>query len=252
MTITLTTFLIVCPLVFLGGFVDAIGGGGGLITLPAYLMAGLPAHNAVATNKLSSSIGTAVATGRYIKNGHVDFKLGIPGIIAALAGAHIGARTALIVDDAIFRMLLIGALPILAAYLLFKKDIQPKAVGDIPFGRQLAIVILVSLVIGTYDGFYGPGTGTFLIIAYTFFAHMDVLKAGGNTKLANLASNVSALAVFLRSGQALMTLGLVAAVFGIAGNYLGAGFAMKHGAKGIRYVVLAVIALLFVKIIFKF
>lgn len=245
------TFLIVCPLVFLAGFVDAIGGGGGLISLPAYLIAGVPAHNAVATNKLSSSIGTTVATGRYIRNGHVDYKLGIPGIIMALIGSQIGARLALLVSDEIFKIIIMFALPVLAIYMLLKKDIQPKDTDKISFKRQLAIVVVVTFAIGMYDGFYGPGTGTFLIIAYTALAKMDVLKAGGNTKLANLTSNISALVVFLMSNNVLMVLGLVASVFGIAGNYLGAGFAMKHGAKGIRYVILVVIALLFVKILFK-
>lgn len=199
MTLNLQSFFIVCPLVFLAGFIDAIGGGGGFISLPAYLIAGIPPHSAVATNKLSASIGTIVSTGRYITNGYVDYRLGIPGLIMALIGAQIGARLALLVND---------------------------------------------------DDFYGPGTGTFLLITYTVFGKMDVLKAGGNTKLANLASNLSSLLVFILSGNVLITLGLVASVFGVLGNYLGVGFAMKHGAKGIRYVIIIVIALLFIKLLF--
>lgn len=250
-TISVSTFFIVCPLVFLAGFVDSIAGGGGLISLPAYLMAGIPAHNAVATNKMSSTIGTFVSTARYIKNGYADFKLGIPGIIAALIGANIGSRFALRIDDEVFKIILMVALPILAVYIFFKKDIQPEKTNSIPFKHQVIIVVLISFFIGMYDGFYGPGTGTFLILAYTGLAKMDTLKAGGNTKLANLASNISAFVVFLLNGKVFIGLGLVAAIFGIAGNYLGTGYAMKHGAKGIRNIIIVVICLLFVKIIFK-
>ena len=249
MNITIQTYLIVCPLVFLAGFVDAIGGGGGLISLPAYLIAGLPAHNAVATNKLSSSLGTTVSTARYIKKGHIDYKLGIPGIIASLTGAQIGSRIALLVSDEAFKIILMVILPVLALYILLKKDMQPAKENSLPFKLQLAIVIVATFLIGVYDGFYGPGTGTFLIIAYTALAKMDVLKAGGNTKLSNLTSNISSLVVFLMSGTVIIGLGLAASVFGILGNYLGAGFAIKHGAKGIRYVIIVVIALLFIKIL---
>lgn len=249
MELTFVKFLIVCPLVFLAGFVDAIGGGGGLISLPAYLMAGLPPINAVATNKLSSTIGTAMSTARYVKNGHFNIKLAIPSVLAALAGAQIGARIALSVDDKVFKIILLVLLPLIAVYIFVKKDLEPDTSKTPSEKIRILICLGVSLVIGTYDGFYGPGTGTFLILAYTALAKMDVLTANGNTKLANLASNLSALIVFLIHGESLILLGLVAGAFSIAGNFLGAGFAMKKGAKGVKYVILVVIAILFVKVI---
>lgn len=249
MQLSLTTFLIVCPMVFLAGFVDAIGGGGGLISLPAYLIAGVPAHVAVGTNKFSSATGTLFSTARFIKNGHADFGLGIPGILAALIGSQIGARIALIVSDVVFKRLMLVLLPVIAFYVLMRKDLEPDMSIPVPRKKQLLIVIIATFLIGLYDGFYGPGTGTFLILVYTGLAKMDVLTSAGNTKLANLTSNISSLMVFLMNGVVLLPLGAAAAVFSIAGHYMGAGIAMKNGSRFVRIVILLVIGLLFVKVI---
>lgn len=246
---TIMTYLIVCPMVFLAGLVDAIGGGGGLISLPAYLIAGVPAHNAVATNKLSSASGTIVSTIRYYKNGFADIRLAIPGIIAALIGSQIGARIALLVDADLFSKMLLVVLPCIALYMLFKKDLQPQPDEIIGRKKQYIIVTIASLMLGAYDGFYGPGTGTFLILLYTGLAKMDVLTAGGNTKLVNLTSNISSLMVFLLGGVVYIPLGLAAGVFSILGHYIGAGLAMKNGSKFVRIVILIVIGLLFAKIL---
>lgn len=245
----LTSYLIVCPLVFLAGFVDAIGGGGGLISLPAYLFAGLPAHAAVATNKFSSSIGTAVSTVRYCKHGHADWGLAVYSIPLAILGAQLGSRLALIVSDEVFKIMLLVMLPIIALYVLLHKNLEPNPDKVISRKKQILAVIVASLTIGLYDGFYGPGTGTFQLLVYTGVCSLPVLKAAGNTKLANLASNLSALFVFLLSGRVNLPLGCAAAVFSIAGHYVGAGAAMKNGTKLVRIIVLSVITLLFVKVL---
>ena len=249
MTPTIWTYLIVCPMVFLAGFVDAVGGGGGLISLPAYLFAGLPAQSAVATNKLSSSIGTAASTARYLKNGCVDYKLAIPGIAAAVIGAQIGSRLALMVTSNVYKILLMVLVPLVGLYTIFKKDLQPRDPDSIPRWKQYLLVTFTTLVIGVYDGFYGPGTGTFLLLVYTGLCRMDLLKASGNMKLANLSSNISALVVFLMNGVVMLPLGLTASVFSIAGHYIGAGFAIRKGSKFVRIIIICVIALLFVKIL---
>ena len=241
--IGITAYLIVCPLVFLAGLVDAVGGGGGLISLPAYLFAGLPAHAAVATNKLSSAVGTAASTARYMKHGCVDWYLAVPGAAAALAGAQIGSRLALLVDDAAFRIVLLVLVPLVGVYTLLRRDLEGKE-RSVPRRRQLALVAVTTLAIGMYDGFYGPGTGTFLLLVYTGLCGMNVREASGNMKLANLSSNVSALAVFLLRGAAVIPLGLTAAAFSIAGHYIGAGLAIRKGSKIVRPAILCVIVLL--------
>ncbi|MGI6109902.1 MAG: sulfite exporter TauE/SafE family protein [Eubacteriaceae bacterium] len=250
MTLTLNTFLIVCPLVFLAGLVDAIGGGGGLISLPAYLLAGLPVHTAVATNKLSSCCGTATAAVRFIKEGLVNFRLAVPAIICAMIGSSAGSFVSMMVPEHIMQIILYFVLPAAAFLVLNKKLFHDRGSDEIVLDRRtVTVVCLASLVIGFYDGFYGPGTGTFLIIALTVFAGMSVKTANAQTKIINLTTNVTSLAVFLLHGQVLIPLGLAAAAANIAGGWLGAGLVMKQGSRIVRPSIMLVLVLLAVKII---
>ncbi len=249
MTLTWTTFAIVCPLVFLAGFVDAIAGGGGLISLPAYLLAGVPMHQAIATNKLSSAAGTVVSTVRYCKNIRVDWLIALPAVALSLIGSFVGARLTLLVSEQILKIVLLIVLPIAAVFVFRKNALVEKRKGAVSRRRMLTITWAAALVIGCYDGFYGPGTGTFLILIMVGFARMDMMQAAANTKLINLASNVSALTAFLISGQVLPVLGLAAAVFSIAGHYTGSSMMMKNGTRIVRPIILLVLALLFVKVI---
>lgn len=252
MDLSLASFLIVCPLVFLASFVDAIAGGGGLISLPAYLLAGIPIHNAIATNKLSSATGTVISTVRYCKNRYADVPLAVPSFLVALFGSWIGANIALIASDYVLKIMLILVLPVVAFYVLKNKSLEPKIKKKLTKKQKYAIVITASFIIGTYDGFYGPGTGTFLLLVYTGLAGMDIRTASGNTKLVNLASNLAAVATFFFSGKIVISLGLAAAVFSVAGHYLGSGMVIKNGTKIVRPIVVVVLILLFAKIISGF
>ena len=118
------TYLIVCPLVFLGGFVDAVAGGGGLISLPAYMIAGLPVHNAIATNKLSSAMGTSIATTKLALAHYIPWKKALPCVIAALIGSNIGANLALLVSDALFKRIMLVVLPLTAFYIFRTRDLD--------------------------------------------------------------------------------------------------------------------------------
>lgn len=248
----LLPFLIVCPLVFLAGFVDAIAGGGGLISLPAYLLTGLPVHNAIATNKTSSAMGTAIATFRYARSGYIPWREASAGVAFALIGSTIGAKLALLLDDRVFRIVMLVILPLTAVYVLRGRALkETEEREEFPLRKTIAIVIAAALVIGVYDGFYGPGTGTFLILILTGAAHMDLRKANGVTKAINLATNVAALAVYLFSGKVLLTLGLTAGLFSIAGNYAGARFFSSKGAKSVKPVILAVLTIFFVRELWK-
>lgn len=253
MTVTPSTFLIVCPLLFLAGLVDSIGGGGGLISLPAYLFAGLPVHMAIATNKLSSACGTSLATARFIRKGLVNFRLALPSVVAAVAGSALGAKLSLSVSETVMKYILLGVLPVAAFFVLnrkwFRDDGKHAAVAD---RRTWIICVISAFVIGMYDGFYGPGTGTFLIIAFTAFARMTVGSANAQAKVINLTSNITSLTVFLLNGQVLFPLGLAAAACNMAGNWVGSGLAITKGAKIVRPVILLVLALLLAKIIFNF
>ncbi len=249
MELTWITFLIVCPTVFLASFVDAIAGGGGLISLPVYLMSGLPVHNAIATNKLSSTTGTAFSTGRLVKNHFADLKLAVPSVIAALTGSVIGANIALHTSDRLLKMVLVILLPVVAGYVLTRKNLEPAQPFSLSRTKEYLIVTAASFVIGIYDGFYGPGTGTFALLAFTGLAKLDIRTASGNTKLMNLASNIAALVTFILAGKVIWSLGLAASVFSIAGHWTGSGFVMKDGTKIVRPIIIVVLILLFIKII---
>ena len=245
---SLQTYLIVCPFVLLAGFVDAIGGGGGLISLPAYLIAGLPAHNAIATNKLSATCGTALATFRFARQGFIDWRMALPGMAAALVGAWCGAHLSLLVDSDVLTKVLYVILPLTAILVLRKDTLKERE--PVPYTRRTALIAAAAaLVIGVYDGFYGPGTGTFLIIAFSLLAKMDVRSANGQCKAINLTTNVTSLVVFLRSGQAVIALGLAAAACNMVGGWLGAGLALRAGAKITRPVILLVLVLLLLKVL---
>ena len=243
--------LLVCFGVFCASFMDAIGGGGGIISLPTYLLAGLPMHYALGTNKLSSCIGTVASTVRYIKNGYVDWLLGIPSVALALVGAHLGTKLHLAMDEQYLKLVLLFVLPVIAVILLKKKELPEERK---PLNEWLRRVIVwgASLIFGAYDGFYGPGTGTFLLLSFCYLAKIDVRTASGNVKLVNLASNVGALFTSLMAGKVLIPLGLISAVFSTAGQYIGAGLALKNGSKIVRPVILIVLLLLAVKVILEF
>lgn len=247
---SIPTYLIICPLVGIAGFVDAIAGGGGLISLPAYLIAGIPVHNALGTNKLGSTMGTAVATFRYARSGFIPWRQALFCVLFALVGSSLGAKLALMIPTRVFRILMLVILPLTACYLLRSKGLAQER-EPYSWGKTLLISLPISLVLGVYDGFYGPGTGTFLLLLLTGVAHLSLNQAAGLTKAINLATNVAALTVFLRSGVSLLSLGLVAGCFGIAGNYLGSKLFVDKGAKWTKPLIITVLAIFFCKVCYE-
>ena len=240
-------FLIVCPLLFLAGFLDAIGGGGGLISLPAYLLAGLPVHSAIATNKLSGSCGTTLSTIKFIRRGLVNWRLAIPTVLAAMLGSSLGATASMAVEEGVMENLLLLVLPCAAVIVLRSRAFREE--GELRLNRRTWVIALLSAaVVGFYDGFYGPGTGTFLIIAFTAFAGFPLSRANAHAKVINLTTNLTSLGVFLTGGQVIFALGLAGAVCNMAGNFLGAELALKRGAKITKPVILVVLVLLALKI----
>lgn len=253
---SLTIYLIVCPLVFLGGFVDSIAGGGGFISLPAYMMSGLPVHMAIGTNKLSSAMGTSIATYRFAKKGYINLKTAIYCAICALIGSMTGAKTALLIDDKIFKLIMLVILPITGLYVIFNKSLERNKKecndeDDFSHEKTLIIAMTVALVIGFYDGFYGPGTGTFLMIALTSLAHMTLNESAGITKVINLTTNITSLCVFLLNGKVMLSVGLIAGLFGIAGNYVGTNLFSDKGVKIVKPLMLVVLSIFFIKLILE-
>lgn len=238
--------LIVCPLIFLASFVDSIAGGGGLISIPAYLLTGMPAHMAFGSNKLSAGAGTAFATARFYRHGKIHLRGALLSAVFALAGAALGARINLLIDASLLKKVVLFIVPAVAVFVL----VNGRAKKEKPLlsGRVLDLVcVLAGFFIGLYDGLIGPGTGSFLIVVYTAVAGYDYVTASGNAKVVNLASNLASLTVFLISGKILFWLALPAAVCGILGGWLGSHLAIKRGKKLIQ----AVLFLVMIGIIIK-
>lgn len=243
-------YIIICPLVFIAGFVDAIAGGGGLISLPAYLIAGLPAHYAIGTNKFSACMGTFVATYRFLKKGLVNLPHVLPSVFTALAGSWLGAKLALSVPADIFKSLMLVIIPVTAVFVIKAKSIETSKPPFSPF-KSVVLSAVIALVIGIYDGFYGPGTGTFLILLLVYVARLTLKEAAGATKIINLSTNVAALTVFLSSGSVVFPLAIVASLFGIAGNYIGANYFISRGKGVARPIIIIVLGIFLVKIVYE-
>ena len=246
-------YLIVCPLVFLAGLIDSIAGGGGLISLPAYLIAGVPPHIALGTNKTSSSMGTVVSAAKLAKNGFVDRRTAVPVGLCAVAGAIVGATISLYVEDTVITHMMIVILPVVAFYVLRSRTLgESEKTGTLTGGRLIGAVCGIGLVMGIYDGFYGPGTGTFLLLLLTGLAHLDTRRAAGTTKVMNLSSNLAALATFLINGKVYYSLGLVSGLFCIAGHYIGSSLVVRGGRRVVRPMILVVLCILFGKLALGF
>lgn len=244
---------IVCPLVFCAGFVDAAAGGGGLISLPAYIFAGVPIHIAYGTNKFANCIGTTVACSKFFRSGNIKIKLGILSALGALIGSWFGTQLVLILDEKYLKYCLMIILPIVAVFMIFNRKFGSDEIKKEVNNKKVNIyAFFIGLIIGAYDGFFGPGTGTFLVIAFTSILGLDIITASGNAKLVNLSSNLAALIAYMSNGKVWFDIGVPAAICAIAGNYLGAHIAIKNGAKVIKPIIVLVIIMLFIKVISSF
>ena len=241
---------LVCVGVFLASFMDAIAGGGGIISVPTYLLAfsGLPPYFALGTNKLSACMGTMMSTSRFVKNRCVNWALGLPSIAFALLGSMGGTRLQHHTPDTVLKYLLLVVLPVVALSTLRTRS-WPDEPGSIPFQKQALIVWSAAFVIGAYDGYYGPGTGTFLMIVFIRFAKLDTRTAAGNVKIVNLSSNIGSLFTAWQAGYVFWGLGLIAGLASILGGWLGSGLAIKNGSKIVKPTVVLVLILLTIKVL---
>lgn len=245
-----SSLLIICPLVFLAGFVDAIAGGGGFVSLPAFMFAGFPVHAALGTNKLSSSLGTTLATARYALDGFIPLKIALACALCSLTGSQFGTRLALSINEYAFKIIILIIIPPTALYVLRDKSFNDNTEPFSP-NKTLLLCMIIAFACGAYDGFYGPGTGTFLLLLLTSIAHLKLTQANGITKVINLASNYAALSVFLMNDKVLIIPGLIAGVFNIAGNYIGSRSFENGGAKVVRPVMIIILSIFFIRVLLE-
>ncbi|ANA15227.1 hypothetical protein BJI49_13940 [Acetobacter pasteurianus] len=231
MQFTFDTILFLISSAFVAGGIDALAGGGGLVTIPALMAAGIPPVSALATNKLQSTIGTSSAFLTFLRAGHVDIRQFVLPAIGAFLGALAGATVVQFVNpiflSAIVPLLLIG----MAAYFL----LAPPLSGEDRHARLGRMGITLCMTsIGFYDGFFGPGTGSFLTTVLVAFAGLGLVRAIANTKFINLLTNVAGLTAMIVGGKVLWMLGFGMAGANILGNQVGAWLAIRYGGKGIR------------------
>lgn len=248
MEVTLAMYLTVCPLIFLAALVDSIGGGGGLISLPTYLLVGLPPVMAAGTNKCSAFCGSLMATVKFFRKGKILLLPALCAVGGAIPASYLGAYLLQLVNQDFIRIFMLVAIPVVAVALLFKRDLAERELKEMT-GKRMVACFFIGLGCGFYDGFFGPGTGTFLILLFTWVVGMDMVTASGTAKLVNLSSNVAALFSLVHGGQVLFKLAIPAMICSMAGGYLGAQLTLKRGAKLIRYVMLGVLALLIAKLV---
>lgn len=239
--------LVVCPMLFLTGFVDSVAGGGGLISLPSYLFVGLPIHLAAGTNKVVNAIGTGTATWKYLRSGKVDLHTALWAAVGALAGGAIGARLALWCSEQVLQACVLAALPVAAAVMVWKRDLGQVGEDRWPPRQKAALSAVIGLCTGTYDGLIGPGTGTFMILAFALVLRMDLLTASGCAKTANLASNAASALVWIAGGKVFWRLAAPAVVCCVLGNWCGARYAIRGGSTKVRRMIFVVLGLLFLK-----
>ena len=240
------TFLVVAALV--AGWVDAVVGGGGLIQLPSLLI-GLPEASVPTisgTNKISSFAGTLMATGVYLRKVKVNWSLALPLVGAAYVGSTIGAGLVTLMPREAFTPIVLVALVAVGTYTVRKKQMglehQPRHSG----AKMVALLVAIGIVVGVYDGFLGPGTGSFFVIGMVALLGYGFLQASAMAKLANLTTNLAAILV-LRHDIA-WTIGLVMAAANLTGGFLGAQMAVRFGNAFVRKVFLVVIAILVVRL----
>lgn len=244
-----STMLLLCFAAFFAGLVDAVVGGGGLIQIPA-LFSGLPRAEAATlfgTNKLSSIWGTSVAALRYGRSVRIEWATALPGALSALIFAFVGAYAVTQVPGGLLRAALPFILAAVAVYTFLKKDFGALHAPLHRGRKERTLAVLVGGAIGFYDGFFGPGTGSFLIFLYIRFFGFDFLGASAAAKIVNVACNLAALAWFWPSGHVLVAMGLAMAAFNVAGALVGSRLAIRHGSAFVRKLFLAVVTALIAK-----
>ncbi len=238
----MTEILLLSGTALLAGIIDAIGGGGGLLTLPALLLAGLPPHLALGTNKGQSVFGSGAALWRFARSGQISGArarwMGPLGFAGSLLGAWLlGFLRPEVLTPVIMILLALAGLSL----VLLRPSTRPRP-------ERVAGAALVAFVIGAYDGFFGPGTGTFLIVAFTLLLGLSLPHASAEAKVVNFASNLAALLLFAVQGNILWKLALPMAGAQLAGGWIGAHLTLKFGPGLVRGVLLAVVAALLLKL----
>jgi uncharacterized protein len=237
---------------FLAGLIDSIAGGGGLLLIPSLLIAGLPPQTALGTNKFAATIGTGTALVNFIRGRKVIWKIAIYGIAFALLGGFAGSKAILSFDNKVVGKVIVFLLPLAAIGALYPKKSLIHEKSNFLKSDLFIKIPLICSPIGFYDGFFGPGTGSFFILAFYLFLGIGLVHASGTAKVFNFLSNLGALVIFLSEKKVVYLLGVPLALANVAGNYVGSHLAIKKGEKIVRTFLFISLSVLFVSLIWKY
>ncbi|MCB0271608.1 MAG: TSUP family transporter [Bdellovibrionales bacterium] len=230
---------------FLAGFIDAIVGGGGLITVPTLLTLGLPAENIIASNKLIGVSTAITGSYKYLKSNIIRWETIRKFIILSLIGSVFGSYINSLLSPSFLRIFIFCAILILFLYLTFKRKIE---YVDHPIPRLSFVLLpLFIFIIGFYDGFFGPGTGTFLIMIFLYFSRFTLLQSAAHGRILNLTSNIGAILFFSTTGLINFWFVFPGMIAASIGGYIGASYSVKYGTKGIRPIMYICVTVLLIK-----
>lgn len=243
--------LLICSAYLFAGIIDSISGGGGLITVPVMLAVGIPAGYITGTNQCSAFLGTYAAVYRYVKNKRVHFPSALVTLPFSVMGAVFGARLNLLMPERYLELFMIFMVPVIAAFLLLNKKLgETDRIDTLTKGQMVLRSMAIGLVIGTYQGFYGPGGGTFFMLAFAAFLKLSLVSATGNTRFIVSISSIASVLTYALSGVIIWKIVVAATMLYMLGSYVGAGLAIRNGSRLIRPITLGVTGLLLIKIIF--
>lgn len=233
----------------IGGTIDAISGGGGMITLPALLQMGVPPHLALATNKFQGTFGSFSAALNFLRKGMIRLPEVLPGMLFAFIGAFIGTRVILYLDAAFLNYLIPVLLGALFLYMLFSPQLgeQPKK----PLLKPALFYLLFGLLIGFYDGFFGPGTGSFWTFALAGILGLPLKTSVAQTKVFNFTSNIASLSVFIFNGNVLFLPALIMAAGMFLGGIIGSNLVIKKDTRFIKKIFLAIVGAVILHLIYR-
>lgn len=251
----MTIIITVCVIAsFIAGVVDSIAGGGGLIALPAMLLTGVPPHIALGTGKFASTMGTSLALFNFARNNLVMWRIALIGVVFSLLGAYCGSLMALLISSEYLAKILVALLPVgMLITLMPKKEKEQSGPAELVNGAKFWVFVpLVSFAVGGYDGFFGPGAGSFFILAFHWVLRMGLIEASATAKVFNLASNFGALVAFLWNGKVWFALGIPMALASMAGNWVGSKMAIKAGPAMVRKFLTVSMLMLLATLVYRY
>ena len=244
----ITKLMYIIPVFFIAGMIDSIGGGGGLIALPTYLMIGLPVRTAYGCNKLQAGLGNLVSAIKYFKNNMVDLKIALISAITAMAGAYVGTKIIFLLPEETIQKAITVALPVIAVVMVLRKTDARNVIMKSEISKKTILqALLVGLIMGFYNSLFGPGVGTIAIIGFTMIMHYDARVASGNGKVLIVLTNAIALVSYIKTGNVAYEIAAPASISAILGNLVGVNLAIKKGEKIIKPVMLVIVILTVIK-----